>query len=98
MLPSVVQKTDPVLSPSTTCGYVPASHVMDQKEKEHLTVDLLFPPTEAAGGIQIPPQQADWWFPRVQTPTLLGTTYTIQCSREANPLESPTLDEGYGGK
>jgi hypothetical protein len=31
-------------------------------------VVLLFPPTEAAGGIQIPPQQADWWFPRVQTP------------------------------
>ena len=36
-----------------------------------------FSPTEAAGGIQIPPQQADWWFPRVQTPTLLGTIYSI---------------------
>ena len=77
---------------------MPASHVMDLKEKEHPTVALLFPPTEAAGGIQIPPQQADWWFPRVQTPTLLGTIYSIQCSREANPLESPTFNVSYGGK
>ena len=43
-------------------------HVMDQTEKERLTVVLHFPPMKAVGGIQIPPQQADWWFPRVQTP------------------------------
>ncbi|MEE3038653.1 MAG: hypothetical protein VX328_02675 [Candidatus Thermoplasmatota archaeon] len=28
-----------------------------------------FSPHEGGWGIQIPPQQADWWFPRVQTPT-----------------------------
>ena len=98
MLPSVEMKADPTSSPSTICGYVPASHVMDLKEKEHPIVALLFPPTEAAGGIQIPPQQADWWFPRVQTPTLLGTIYSIQCNLEANPLESPTFNVSYGGK
>ena len=98
MLPSVEMKTDPISSPSTICGYVPALHVMDQTEKERLTVVLHFPPMTAVGGIQIPPQQADWWFPRVQTPTLLGTIYSIQCSREANPLESPTFNVSYGGK
>ena len=68
MLPSVAMEIDPTSSPLTTCGYVPALHAMDQMEKERLTVILLFPPMKAVGGIQIPPQQADWWFPRVQTP------------------------------
>ena len=98
MQPSVVMKIDPTSLLSTICGYVPASHVMDLKEKEHRTVVLLFPPTEAAGGIQTPPQQADWWFPRVQTPTLLGTFYCTKCGRDANPLVSPTLYVSYGGK
>ena len=57
---------------------------MDQKEKEHLTVVLLFPPTEAAGGIQIPPQQADWWFPRVQTP--LNWAQLFQVRATARPI------------
>lgn len=68
MLPSVAMETDPTSSPSTICGYVPALHVMDQTEKELLAVVLHFPPMKAVGGIQIPPQQADWWFPRAQTP------------------------------
>ena len=84
MLPSVEMKTDPTSSPSTICGYVPALHVMDQAEKERLTVVLHFPPMKAVGGIQIPPQQADWWFPRVQTP--LNWAQLFQVSATARPI------------
>ena len=68
MLPSVAVIDDPTSPPSTICGYVPALHVMDRAEEGLLAVALHFPPMKAVGGIQIPPQQADWWFPRVQTP------------------------------
>ena len=84
MLPSVEMKADPTSSPSTICGYVPALHVMDQAEKERLTVVLHFPPMKAVGGIQIPPQQADWWFPRVQTP--LNWAQLFQVSAAARPI------------
>ena len=79
MLPSVAMKIDPTSSPSTICVYVPALHVMDQT-KEHLTEILLFPPMEAAGGTQIPPQQADWWFPRVQTPLYWTHLFNISAA------------------
>ena len=52
---------------------------MDQT-KEHLTEILLFPPMEAAGGTQIPPQQADWWFPRVQTPLYWTHLFNISAA------------------
>ena len=84
MLPSVAVTEDPTSSPSTICGYVPALHVMDQTEKEHLAVVLHFPPMKAVGGIQIPPQQADWWFPRVQTP--LNWAQLFQVSAAARPI------------
>ena len=84
MLPSVAVTEDPTSPPSTICGYVPALHVMDQTEKEHLAVVLHFPPMKAVGGIQIPPQQADWWFPRVQTP--LNWAQLFQVSAAARPI------------
>ena len=83
MLPSVAMKIDPTSSLSTIYGYVPALHVMDQT-KEHQTEILLFPPMEAAGGTQIPPQQADWWFPRVQTPLYWAHLFNI--SAAARPI------------
>ena len=56
---------------------------MDQT-KEDLTEILLFPPMEADGGTQIPPQQADWWFPRVQTPLYWAHLFNI--SAAARPI------------
>ena len=43
-----------------------------------------FSPMKAVGGIQIPPQQADWWFPRVQTP--LNWAQLFQVSATARPI------------
>ena len=57
---------------------------MDRTEEGLLAVALHFPPMKAVGGIQIPPQQADWWFPRVQTP--LNWAQLFQVSATARPI------------
>ena len=84
MLPSVAVIDDPTSPPSTICGYVPALRVMDRTGQVLLAVALHFPPMKAVGGIQIPPQQADWWFPRVQTP--LNWAQLFQVSATARPI------------
>ena len=53
---------------------------MDRTEEGLLAVALHFPPMKAVGGIQIPPQQADWWFPRVQTPLYWAHLFNISAA------------------